>query len=688
LNKIILLASTAVLGFGSMGSAAWAQSAAPANQGIEEVVVTAQRSQQNLQKVSETVTAIAGDKLESLGVKSVEDLASVVTGVQIKPGNAPAIFIRGIGTSLISITGDSGVAIHSDGVFLTRSTALNDGFYDLERVEVLKGPQGTLYGRGSIGGSVNLITSAPKMKFEANVTADAGNYNMFGAQGAVNIPLDEGTQTAIRVAFEAQSHDAYADNGTDDANNNGLRVRVRSKPITGLTLDLIASQYSSKTAGIGFYPAISYPATSTTPARIADVNDWHSFYDQSNNFNNLKIKSASLNVDYDMGFAVLTVLPSYTIIDNPVFTDNIATVNGIPGSTVNSYSNVHDVSGTQEARLSSPAGSKLKWVVGVYHLNEKNRYDLANHIIKGWVDTNSSSVFAQATYPILDNLRIIGGIRQTDEHKINPTNVVGLAPFTAHWTPINYRGSAEFDVNPSSMLYLTYSTGFKAGGFFTSAPISAYNPETVKVYEVGSKNRFLDGTLQVNAAAYFSQYDAYQVNVTIVPAFVGATSAGVFNGGNAQVKGAELEAIYELTPYDRFDASVNYTDAKFTTITVTGTSAKVGDQLPNSPPYTSNLAYTHDFVVPTGKVSFRVSTHLETQSWLSLNHNSLTSEGAYSKSDIAVTYAPESAKYTFAIWARNLENKAVLGSIIETANNQNYALGPPRTFGLTVSAKF
>ncbi len=154
------------------------------------------------------------------------------------------------------------------------------------------------------------------------------------------------------------------------------------------------------------------------------------------------------------------------------------------------------------------------------------------------------------------------------------------------------------------------------------------------------------------------------------------------------MKGAEAEVIWQATDKDRLEVSGNYSDGKFTSITVTQTTAKVGDRLPSTAKYSTNVAYTHDFTVPTGILGVRAETHYETSSYISLNHNVNTLQGAYFRSNLTATYTPEEGRYTVAGWVRNIEDKAIRGNIGETVNNETVNLAPPRTYGMTVTAKF
>jgi iron complex outermembrane receptor protein len=208
------------------------------------------------------------------------------------------------------------------------------------------------------------------------------------------------------------------------------------------------------------------------------------------------------------------------------------------------------------------------------------------------------------------------------------------------------------------------------------------------VVELGAKNRFLAGRLQVNAAYYHSLYDGYQISRTIPAAFVGATTTGVFNGGSVKIDGGELDLLFQLTQADRFEVSGNYTDGRFTSITVTGTTAQVGYAVPQTARFSGNLAYTHIFTLRLGKVSARAETHLESSSWLSLNHNAITAQGSYTKSNLTLAYNADKGGYTASAWVRNIENRAVRGNVYETANNETVTLGTPRTYGVSLSRTF
>jgi iron complex outermembrane receptor protein len=206
--RTMLFASAAVAAVGLYAPTAYAQQTEQAPQ-LDEVVVTAQRRSENLQKTPLTISAVTGEKLESQGIKTVVDLANQVPALQITSsgGGAAQIFLRGIGSTNTTEVGDPAVAYHIDGIYIARSTSVGALFYDIDRVEVLRGPQGTLYGRNATAGAINVITKQPKFDYEASGSIDVGNYGAITTSGMVNVPVSE--TLAVRAAFQQSRHDGY-----------------------------------------------------------------------------------------------------------------------------------------------------------------------------------------------------------------------------------------------------------------------------------------------------------------------------------------------------------------------------------------------------------------------------------------------------------------------------------------------
>ncbi len=643
---------------------------------IEEIIVTAQKRAENLQNVPMSVTAVSGDALEAQGVTNPKGLANAVPGLKVQGTNTPAVFIRGVGTSNSSSTGDQGVAIHLDGVFHGRPTAFAAGFLDVDHVEVLKGPQGTLYGRGALGGAVNVISKAPSQTYEGAARVEVGNYDQLLGSAALNLPLTD--KSAVRAAVQVERHDGYSSNGGDDADNLAARLRYRYRPTDDVTIDLIAFYSSQKGKGATAHLLRSYP-TNPLP-----TDPWATSYPGALYTADVETKEVSADLVWNLGRATLTYIPAF-VNSRSSYTQPNLLAGGIFSPTALAFDNRADQN-THELRLDSPSDQRLQWTVGAYYLDEKVRYSVVNHVSWGSIETISKSLFGQASYAITDRIHVLAGGRTTKETK-EQFNNFGYH-YTGEWSPMT--GKVELEYNPveSSMLYASVANGFKSGGFFTAPGANTFDPEKVVVYELGSKNRFLDNRLQLNGAVYRYDYDDYSVNVS-VPGYGGTTGQGVFNAGRARVYGADAEMILRPTAKDRIETSIAYSHAKFLTFSVATTSGKAGDRLPYSPEWSANVAYQHVFNLANGAcLTPRLETHFETSSWLTANHSAFTRQGAFAKSSATLTYAPAAQPFTIALWARNIENKAVKLTVTDTSGLENDIVAPPRTYGMTLAAKF
>lgn len=282
----LLLASAATAAVSLHAPVAMAQEAAGVK--LDEVVVTAQRRSENLQKTPLTVSAVTGDKLESQGIKTVVDLSAQVPALQISSSGSGAavVFLRGIGSTNTTEVGDPAVAYHIDGIYIARSTSVGALFYDIDRVEVLRGPQGTLYGRNATAGAINVITKQPKFDYEGSGSVDVGNYGALTTSGMFNEPISD--TLAVRAAFQQSRHDGYVKainkgpgtGGNDryDQDDKSARIQLLWKPSetsrsiwARTTCTRAAPAAATRPTGQAWSPAIPGPATAP-PTSIATTN--------------------------------------------------------------------------------------------------------------------------------------------------------------------------------------------------------------------------------------------------------------------------------------------------------------------------------------------------------------------------------------------------------------------------------
>jgi iron complex outermembrane receptor protein len=455
--------------------------------GIQDIVVTAQRRSESAQKAALSIEVFSGADLRAAGVAKADDLTKLAPGIQAGGGTTAQIYIRGVGDFGVTATANPAVVTNLDGVTISRPQAIAGNFFDLERVEVLKGPQGTLYGRNASGGAVNLITAAPKYRETGGfLEGTVGNYNQFGAEGALNLAIGE--TAAARLSFQVNDRDGYLSDGTDDDKHQSVRLQLKSdlgERVTvrsmlaythlggkgtglaviprlpgqsawlGNTDPVAGAAYIARAAAIyngaraaGCNPAPP-PAGNCPPAPelLADPSTFANGY-----FQDVHSYAASLQADVDLDFATLTVIPGYrktrgqfTVV--PSFLYNVGgpyTANGdsSDGERSDQYS--------LEARLGGET-DKLKWVIGGFWFKENQSTAFAlqgglilNSLVSTKLRTEAVAAFGQFTYSLTDTIRLTGGIRYTNDKRAaldlqkfaispaittpNPALTGGLAP--------------------------------------------------------------------------------------------------------------------------------------------------------------------------------------------------------------------------------------------------------------------
>jgi iron complex outermembrane receptor protein len=569
--------------------AAYAQDSAaerPAATGLADIIVTAQRRSENLQKAAVAVSAVTGDMLVQQSITQANDLTRVVPALQVAPAASfTQIYLRGIGSFGANAFAEQGVAFNLDGVYLSRPAAPAGLFYDLERLEVLKGPQGTLYGRNASGGAVNIITDKPRLgETSGYINAEYGNYDAIKGSAALNLPLGE--KIAFRIAGQYAKRDGFYSDGYDDEDTQAVRVQLKADSGTGL--DAILSLDYAHVGGMGSGGTIlplldgkkrlgpsdprviaAYLArqpTAPVPQLIAKDDGY-----QGNDF-----YGGALTINADLGFAMLTVVPAYrkTNLDFRSYASSFLI-------------DIEETSDQMslETRLANKSGP-LEWVLGGFYFSENvsadQSFDQASNgtRILSELETQSVAAFGQATLSLSDRLRVTGGLRYTKDNKRQTTEAhtlpfVGFVnPAQGNFTPIildivsnprsdvdfsklTWKAGVEFDAGPHSLLYVSAATGFKSGALFAATGRNYSSPENLTAYTLGSKNRFFDNKLQINVEAFYWKYKDQQIShlgpVQVASTPIGAIYGPVFtteNAGKATIYGLELETLFQPTESD------------------------------------------------------------------------------------------------------------------------------------------
>ncbi|MEA1673944.1 TonB-dependent receptor [Nitrospirillum sp. BR 11163] len=634
---------------------------------LDEIVVTALRRRESLQSAPVAVTAVTGEALERQGMNNVADLQKQVAGLQISYGGAVAdVYLRGVGNFATDQYAESAIAMNVDGVYIAKPAGFNGFFFDIDRVEVLKGPQGTLYGRNASGGAINVITRKPDtdgVGGEAGI--EFGSYDLVKANAALNVPLND--KVAVRGSVMVSSHSGYLSDGYDDDKTQAARVQVLAKPddVTSILASVDYSHLGGKGAGTILLNQNGKVLNSSDPwmgASTAQANAFKLAQNgapqlpvQDTGWQNIRNMGASVDFERDLGFANLTFIPAVRYLMDDYYT-------WVPG-----FSDAvtdHTLTSSVEARLSSEDDSWLKWVAGLYFFDEDDKShfrvnQLVNLTYANFPElkTRSYAAFGDVTAPVTESFRLIGGLRYTIEdksqHAVDYTGFPGnvsLPSFTlngndplAGLTPaehigattyyaFNWKAGFQYDLNPKSMVYFTASTGFKSGGYILSdAPYDRYAPEKLTAFELGSKNRFFDDRLQLNLEAFYWKYKNHQETLfgPVVDNGVGNTGRITVNAGDATIKGFDVSTKYKLTPRDMISADVEYLDSiydsfsffswlnggslPFNTTCKIGASAVrsgvagrmvdcSGRGLIRAPKWTGTLGYEHDFDLADGAV--------------------------------------------------------------------------------------
>lgn len=715
-----LLRFTSALAIGSSAlytSTALAQAAPqPAQDAValDEVVVTAERRETSAQRTPVAMSVFNQETLTENGVGDVAGLATISPSLNIGASSgATFIAVRGVASRDFTEIGDSAIAVSVDDIYLQRPTGINAGFYDLERIEVLRGPQGTLYGRNATGGAVNILTRKPSFERGGYVNAEVGNYQSVNLDGAVNLPF--GDKLAGRVSAVRRYNEGYRDNGAagrgDDTDVWGVRGQLLYTPTERLTLHGGLDYMTLGGVGAVYngVPITTVGGVVTTTPRT-DADDTESFALSYAGKYDVDILRATGRATYDFNGATLTYIAGYVEQQLYHSWDNDGRPDRFFVYTRDEVSKDY----SHELRLASSNTTGFVWQVGAYYFKEdlalNNYFDL-NPLgplinVREYhydVETESQAVFGQASYDLTDALKLTGGLRYTKDSKsrigdsyvgaLNQDVTDGVAERTyatddtqASWEQTTWHLGADYRLNDAQLLYGKISTGYKSGGF-NNFGLGAYDPETLTAYEIGSKNRFLDNALQVNLSAFFYQYDDQQVSQ-----FDAASASTVIvNAGESEIKGIELETIAALSSADRLDFAVTYLDAQYTNFRVANGASNLdlsGNSMIQTPEWAVIAGYEHVFRLPGGELTPRIQTQYQSEQWMSFYNRPSEYQEAYTRTDLSLAYAPDAYPVKIQAYVRNVENSVVLTEAslntgIYSAIRSMYA--PPRTYGLRLT---
>ncbi|MBN1625989.1 MAG: TonB-dependent receptor [Deltaproteobacteria bacterium] len=762
MRRFIFLTIAGLLGIGlAFGEFSLAFSQESEEFTLEEITVTAQKREENQQKVPIAMEVISGEVLKEQGRNDIDEILNNVSSVLINTAeDGLRVSIRGMSNDNAIFdnmqTSKPTVAVNKDGIYTNRNSG-NTDLFDIERVEVLFGPQSTLYASASPGGVVNVITSDPKLdKVEGSGTLEYGNYSQLKAEGSVNAPFND--FIALRAAFSTSVHDGYLSNGGDDEDIKSGRLKTLYKPNEKVSIVVTGEISKSKTQGFsGAKKFIDQDDATFTDGTPLD-DPWTGASDEPRLATNREQKRIFAQIEYDLGYiGMLSLSPAYTRATNSNSGNQTTTLGppGMGGTEIQTFSTLNGVITEKsfEARMSSSEDFPFKWIMGFniykslehmrqwyFELNDDDP-DLMDSNRLSIGEQNTTALYGNVTYPIVDAFRLTVGFRKTWDELINEGfqwNGVGdpsiLEPgrdgrSVMEYKDPDYKIGVEYDLAENSMLFADWSTSYRVNG---KGPDKVMPPEKLKAYTVGAKNRFFGNKLQLNASAYYYDYRNFFTVGDPVDTIVDYDEdgqvdtneterrhdLGQLTTGDAEVYGFDLQTNTIITRNDRLDFSVSYVKKKFADIifdyTLLTNNLGLADmtynglEMTNAPHWTINFNYSHNFQLPNGgvltpRLEYRFqSSYLMTwqREYISLAQyddgtyyyyreprGDIIYQKAYRMGDLSVLYAHPGGAWTLNFYMKNIENYALKRSLIGQGGGE-LRLSPPRTYGGVITVRF
>ena len=675
---------------------------------VQHVQVTAARTgATDVQTTPLAITAVSGRTIEQLGIETVDDLVGVAPGVTTIPsgGGNPLVSIRGIGTNSFVAGADPSSTMYLDGVYLGRPAMAAIEFLNVDRIEVLRGPQGTLYGRNSVGGAINIVTRQPTNALEASARLTAGDYGKFRAEAAVGGPLVK-NKVMGNAAFVRGSDDGFVRdlNHPDHplGGENTWAGRGQLRLILGTRTELLMSGDYGRFDGtpLAYAKAIlAKPGfTFNNPDSLWAVRTSH----LAIGHNVQQGASTKLTVQLNAA-TVLSSLTAYRTSSYRYFIDADSTE--LPILTGNVPDDQRQASEELTVVRRSP---RTTWIGGAFLYDDHNEgavevttYPLGIQTrLFPKIDANARALFGQASYGLTRRVTLTGGTRYTHEQKdldntggvyrlgtatlADPATFYDYVDHTGSnaWTP---KGAIEVRLSADTFAYASATRGFKSGGFNTTAHVSGrhFGPEFAWSYEGGLKHAMADGRVRANVAVFDNDYRDLQVLSFLAP--------GVFeisNAGAATIKGVEIETAVVPRRSVQLLANVSWLDARYDRYRarVTGLGELIdaaGKRLNNAPEWSGRASAIHQFAAPgSGTVSTRADVSWQSRVFFTAANDAFETQGPYGLLHLRTSFEPPSHRWEIAVYMRNAANTAY---VTGTGNAAPAALiarpGEPRRWG-------
>jgi len=719
----------------------------PSNQdddtALPEVVVTAQRTVALASRTPVAISVVSGEQLRDLGAISPADIGPRLPNVHIDQAfSGLRVTIRGISNNDTTDKGDPSAAFMLDGVYIARPAGQSANLLDVDRIEVLRGPQGTLYGRNTTAGLVNVISNAPTDLLEGALGLEKGTYGRRKVDGVINVPVNEAL--SLRAAVSQLRQDPFLKNGQGTPHRPGMDrderdARLSAKLKLNRDATLVVRYDHGETEGnndrivpdTNFFTGVASGRPvwrdSTTDERLTNsfrppnmtpVQGWH----------DRRARGLSADLSWDLGPATVYYLGSHRKLDQAIRQNYYYRVAPtVALGVINNYDG-HNEQDSHELRIATNGSGPLTAQAGLYYFSEDSNTSYAFQGLQPvglppyysfplHTQAQSRAVFGQLTWRVLDALRLTAGARRTEDDKdrvgstdfqqgpvFNPAtdrrllNAAELSTARTTW-----RLGVEYDLAPATLLYGSLATGYKAGGFNDgciagstalgiacpgAAAVSEsalyYQPEELRAWEAGLKSRLLGGRLSFNANAFLYDYTNLQLSGTAIVA--GAPRILTSNAGVARSRGLELDGEVRVGSNGRLSYGATLLDAHYVSYNPTAAVSWSGRKLDRAPSHVYTLGYEHRFAALGGQLRAGVFSRRSAEYVITIPSQLLEYRiPAHTTTDATLRYQPASGNWSILGRVRNLEN-SVRPLIIDSFGMTTPSA--PRTADLRLDVRF
>ncbi|MFC3712912.1 TonB-dependent receptor [Sphingoaurantiacus capsulatus] len=707
-------------------------------EGEEEIIVTAQRRGESIQDIPIAITALSGDLVEERGYSNLADLDGVVPSLNISTysGNT-RINIRGIGNTNTSQASDASVALYKNGVYIGRSIEGGSSFLDMERIEILRGPQGDLYGRNATGGAVSIISKRPTDRLEGEIELGVGSDEQRRAEAILNAPLSD--KVGTRFVFAAEKRGGFGTNlatGTeiDTLDTLAGRGTIEFNPSDTFQLTVIGDYYRARDRSGPFVylgnglnnvrpPVLAGGVT--VPTRIVNgletaINP-RNISNEQDPFNEQDLAAATIEAKFSLSDSIeLTSVTGYRdtsyFFKSELDASTALYRTDLPG--LNGFTQEESAEQISQELTLVGDSSGFEWLLGASYFDEnvdsEGSIGLAPAITGlragARQDIRSYALFGRVAVQILPELRATAGLRWSSEKRRAveyadrillgvPEGTLVFPPLcgglclkdqTDKTSAVTPRFTLEYSPTDQAMIYLQAARGFRSGGFSMGQFSPAYDPEFVWSYEAGVKYTSLDRAFRLNLAAFHYDYSNLQITSTR-GGFVRTA-----NAADSTVNGLEVETVLAPTDGLNFDIAYAYLDAQYDELiavdNITNVSRNLsGNVLPNTSKHAVTAGINLDIPLEAGQVKARGEMRYKDDVFLDFYNRPVQEQEAYTQINASIGFTTKDERWSFDVYGRNLTDKLIVTTTFLSTGTgfpRNALLAPPRTFGVRVRYRF